>query len=572
MSILDVSLPVAFHGKKLELVKVYEYGWIVLLIAIGIGIRLFLAGQGWPSTNSDEGTIGIMARHIAYQGDRPTFYYGQNYMGATEAYVGAGLFRIFGPSLFTLRTGLVLIFALFLVSMYFLTRLLYNRGLALFVLVTLSAGSGFVMSRELSAIGGYPETLLTGSLAFTLAALLVLTRNARASISTYLWRLLGYGCWGLVSGVGLWSDLLVLPFILCSGLYLMLFCWREWISILPVLSVLAGLVIGAFPLLSYNLHAKKGEDSLTILMGLHHDGLSQSAGAGISVQLWKTFSISLPLATGNPFCPVTELPFLGPTSPASRVCTLAHVSWSLIYCCLFICALIMALWALGRCVKRVHEREQAEWLQQVRLQCGRLLLLGSGLLALYLYTFSGGPVIWPGIHARYIIGLLIVTPAVLWPLWALATRSTLGAKGSMGPGNWSGIVLLGVVGIMMGLGVILTFTNEVPVAQQEKAQQQSLISGLLALHITHIYTNYWTCNKIAFISNERITCGIVDGNLNPSHNRVPGYYTAVHADPHSAYVFYPIEYQSSIAASLKKQKRTYRQLPLAGYIVYQPET
>ena len=52
-------------------------------------------------------------------------------MGPLEAYLGAGLFHLFGPSLFTLRLGLVLRFVLFLfVCTYLLTSLLYTEKIS----------------------------------------------------------------------------------------------------------------------------------------------------------------------------------------------------------------------------------------------------------------------------------------------------------------------------------------------------------------------------------------------------------------------------------------------------------
>src|SRR5947209_19680399 len=93
------------------------------LIIFATVLRIILIGQGWPQTNSDEGTIGLMALHIAYRGEHPAFFYGQGYMGPLEAYLAAMLFQLFGPSLFTLRMGLIIILALFFVSMYLLTSL-----------------------------------------------------------------------------------------------------------------------------------------------------------------------------------------------------------------------------------------------------------------------------------------------------------------------------------------------------------------------------------------------------------------------------------------------------------------
>src|SRR5260370_14320206 len=105
------------------------------MILIATLLRFLLISQGWPQTDSDESTMGLMALHIAYRGEHPTFFYGQNYMGSLEAYLGAVFFHLFGTSIFSLRMGLILLFTLFLISMYLLTSLLYSRGLALVSLV-----------------------------------------------------------------------------------------------------------------------------------------------------------------------------------------------------------------------------------------------------------------------------------------------------------------------------------------------------------------------------------------------------------------------------------------------------
>ncbi|HJT59439.1 MAG TPA: hypothetical protein VJ761_23220, partial [Ktedonobacteraceae bacterium] len=94
----------------------------IAIIILGVLIRIVLLSQGWPHTTMDEGTMGQMAVHIAKDGQRPIFFYGQAYMGSLEAYLAAPLFQLFGASLFTLRLGLVLLFTIFLTAMYLLVR------------------------------------------------------------------------------------------------------------------------------------------------------------------------------------------------------------------------------------------------------------------------------------------------------------------------------------------------------------------------------------------------------------------------------------------------------------------
>src|SRR5947209_20259377 len=118
----------------------YEVAALVI-IALAVLLRLILTARGWPETDSDEGTMGLEAMHIAFRGEHPIFLYGQNYMGMIEAYLGALLFRLFGVSLFSLRLGMVILFALFLVSLYLLTSLLYSKKLALVSLALLSVGA-----------------------------------------------------------------------------------------------------------------------------------------------------------------------------------------------------------------------------------------------------------------------------------------------------------------------------------------------------------------------------------------------------------------------------------------------
>src|SRR5437879_12444829 len=86
-----------------------KYGlFALLIIAFAICLRLLLAALGWPTTNSDESTIGLMARHIAYNGEHPVVFYTRNYLGAVEAYLGASFFAFLRPVVLLLLLYLVL--------------------------------------------------------------------------------------------------------------------------------------------------------------------------------------------------------------------------------------------------------------------------------------------------------------------------------------------------------------------------------------------------------------------------------------------------------------------------------
>lgn len=538
------------------------------IIAFATLLRIILASQGWPPINSDEGTMGLMALHIAYRGEHPIVFYGQNYMGALEAYLAAAMFHLFGPSLFTLRLGVILLTALFFVTMYLLTSLLYTKKLALITLVLLSLGSSYIFTRQLITTGGSAETLLFGSLAFLLASWLALSCGQYPSPRRQWRRFVGYGCWGIVVGLGLWSDLVVLPFFAMASLLLVLFCWRDLKTWAPLCLIL-GFIIGAFPLIAYNYKALlHGQDSLTILLGLVHGRGTQAHHILHGVK--ETVLVSIPIATGNPFCPISELPWIGESSPHSLQCTIVHASWGLSYIVLLTLAVMLSaitLWKL-RSQFRTYMSSLEERHTIVR-HVAQFILLSSGILAIAAYALSLGPLIWPGIHARYLIGLLIVIPAVIAPLWGSAStiKLPLGRLAKVKVAVSRGMLLL--IGILLLIGAINTF-REIPSTQISNQQQDALIHDLVRIRATHIYTDYWTCDRIAFLSKEQIICAVADPDLQGRHNnRYKPYLSIVSADPRSAYVFLIDSPQAATMKTLLSGGQ-YQHFVFDGYIIYQP--
>jgi hypothetical protein len=86
--------------------------------ALAVAVRLGLLLLGWPDTNSDEATMGLMAAHMARGVDHPLFFYGQSYLGSGEAWAASALYALTGPSLIALRLPLVAAYAVFLLAMW----------------------------------------------------------------------------------------------------------------------------------------------------------------------------------------------------------------------------------------------------------------------------------------------------------------------------------------------------------------------------------------------------------------------------------------------------------------------
>ena len=560
-----------FHIQRYEIV-------LLLLILLATLARLLLITQNWPITNSDEGNMGLLARHVAFNGAWPIFFYGLPYLGPIEGYVAAPLFHIFGPSTFTLRLGLLPFFFLFVICMYYLTRLLYTRGLAIFTVVLLCLGSDEVIGRQLKAVGEYPEIIF---FAAAICLILVWLACSRPTVlpsdspgGQNFRRILVYGLLGLLVGLALWDDFLILPFLGTGTLFLLFFCGRELWS-WRGLSLFAGFVIGAFPLIWYNITAPLTENSISVLVGIDRDGANLHLP--FLQQIVGTFFIGIPNATGyNPLCADVAFPYFnGHSGPLSSSCIVFQGGWSAVYLLLLALAAIVVarfIWLHWR----GRSLRQAAWSFEERrtmiYQCGRLMLLVSAAGTIVLYAVSPKAAVAPDPTSRYLVCLLVALPAVLWPLWkGLTTVLTVSDWRNRTLSLLGGSVLV-LVFVVYGIGTIRTF-QDIPAAQAYYQQQDALVQKLLQLDATRIYSEYWTCNRLIFQSQEQIICSALDGQLNPGFDRYIPYRTIVRNSPHPAYVF-PVGSPQvrTLDARMKSGKiaSTYRRLVFENYVIYLP--
>lgn len=558
------------------------------LIAFAVILRVILVANHWPPTDSDEGTMGLEAMHIAFRGAHPIYLYGQNYMGVIEAYLGAAFFHLFGVSLFTLRLGMIFLFALFLVSIYLLASLLYTKRLALVILALLSVGAINIMLPELRAVGGALETLLFGTLSLLLTTWLALTarpeqrqrRDQSAPSSTINreatgWRLLAYGGWGLVVGLGLWSHLLVVPFILAGAVILLSFCRREWRT-WAIPCIILGFLIGGFPLIYYNLTAPLSQNSLVVALTV---GSASNTGVPLSQvpfikHIVGTLLYSLPIASGfSPVCNLQDLPLFGPTSSNTALCSIVQGGWSLGYLALLVISIVMSvvpLWKSRRSRKAVSIEPRTgvdaqETHRTMVIHVARLMLVGCAALTILLFVASPLSAEKPW-STRYLIGLLIALPAVIWPLWR-------GIGNSVSANQWRRfwlacrcalILLVGFVYLAGMIGV----AQAVPAAQTSYQHDQQLVHDLEQRGIVRFYSDYWTCNRLSFLSQEQIICGVVDINLHPGLNRYAPYMAIVAADTRAPYVFLIGSFTD--AADHNPALSRYHRLVLDGYVIYEP--
>ncbi len=509
-----------FYWKQLfaKYCKMGPYGLAAsVIITLSVVFRIVLVVFHFPEVNSDEGKMGIEGMHIAFQGQFLIYHYGQDYLGVLEAYLAVPFFRLFGVSDITLRMGMLLMFALFMIVMYWLTSLLYSKRLALATLILLSFATTDMLIQQLRAIGGAMELILFGALMMLLAYRLAATAGERSR-----GRYFTYFAWGWTAGIALWVHILVLPFVLCSGLLILAFCYREWRS-MAVPCLFAGFLLGGFLLIpgySSISHALNMQSGATVMPNATAAQLSNLPFK----QFVSTFLWGIPLTTWiQPVCSYNDLPGFTSGNSLTLPCTLIQGSWSAGYVLLLGIGLSLAGGACWKLWKQQRAQSQTwtpEKQQEAVRQFARLMLLLIAALVIFLYVRSPLSGLRP-VSTRYLVGMLVATPAILWPLWRLIglEKLRLTLTGSI---KWLSRVALVLVALVALACTVWTVTT-VPAAYADEQQQMQLITDLSKMHINRVYLEYWTCYRLAFQSQEHIICAS------------PPYPTTVGGDPYRPY-------------------------------------
>jgi len=114
--------------------------------------------------------------------------------------------------------------------------------------------------------------------------------------------------------------------------------------------------------------------------------------------------------------------------------------------------------------------------------------------------------------------------------------------------------------------------SEVPKAQRTQQETARLIQKLEEMHVTRFYTDYWSCARLIFASQERLICGDTWGNLTHGYDRYKPYLEDMLHTPNPAFVY------SAESLSLKDLKQAmdknhivYSSTVYAGYVIVQPE-
>ncbi|WP_167666546.1 ArnT family glycosyltransferase [Micromonospora narathiwatensis] len=474
---------------------------VALLLGVaGVGYRLVLLLLSLPGSNSDEATFGLAALHIATRHERPIYLYGQRYMGMLESYLAAPLVGWAGPSWPVLRLPVLALYAVFLWLAYRLTRRLFSPWLAVFVVGLLALGSERVVRDQLTVVGGRPE-VKPAVLAMLLIAVALGERRVRR-------RWLAMGVFGLLAGLALWSDWLIVPYLAVAGLVLVWAAPRDLLG-WPGVLLVAGFLAGAAPMIKDNLTAPPGQDSWSVFQRI---STRPGAPPSWSERLHGGLLEGVPLAGG--LCPAAG-------------CARWQEWFGPLYLVLLVAAAVLGL---------VTYRRAVDAAGRVRA-VARLALVVGAALTLLGYVRSALSAADPMGNARYLSVLQISLPVVLWPLWlaaAHAWRGPAGVAARIG-GTAAGVVLAAITAATVAATV--AFVADVPSIRAEERRARDLADTVRRAGLHEVYGDYWTCNRMIFNTGEAVVCGVLDGNLTPGQNRYPAYWRRVGRAERPGYVF-----------------------------------
>ena len=492
-----------------------------LIVLLSVVYKLFLLAFSAVPFNGDEAIVALMARHIL-RGERPVFFYGQAYLGATDAWLAAASFAIFGENVLAIRVVHIVLFAGVVFTTYLLARrYVQSEWGARAAMLWMALPPTMLTLYTTATLGGYTETLLFGNILLLMAD--------GGWLQADRWRAGRWLLFGIIAGFAFYTFPLILIYLIPIGLLLLyrlrVKVWREY------LIALAGFALGSLPWWWSLLQS--GGVLVAELTGSAMAGTVEASG-GLSGPLIRVLNFFLFGTTA----------WWGLRYPWSAEFVLPVVG---------IAAFIFYLAALGYAVKRGP-----------RVLWGMVATL---LITFLLTPFGGDP------SGRYFLPLyvpLAIFTAIL--LQRICKQNVIIAA----------LLLALLVGYNVAGTLVAAARNPPgittqfdPVTWIDHGRDQELIDFLSANGETRGYTTYWVQTPIAFLSGERIISVArlpyhLDLGYTPRDDRYLPFTQAVREAPRAFYITLnnpPLE--ERIRSGLTKLAVSFKEHDIGNYhIIY----
>lgn len=205
--------------------RIQRFVALAAVIVAALVVQVWAALQGTANFDSDEAVFGLMARHIL-QGQRPTYMYGQQYLGTLETFLSAGFMWLFGQELIVFRLSVLLLFAIFLVLHGWLTYQMWGFKVALISLLLLALPGRLILLWTFRPISGFGAISVLGT-----GGLIIAHLTLHQPWTQYLRLLL----LGILFGLGFWSHPLMVVYIATLSIVFLLHT-PEWVTLYNTVS------------------------------------------------------------------------------------------------------------------------------------------------------------------------------------------------------------------------------------------------------------------------------------------------------------------------------------------------
>lgn len=215
---------------------------LALAVLTGITVRIVVLLSSIGRLDGDEGVTGVMAQGIL-DGHFPAFFGNQNYQGALEQYLQAGVLALLPDTPFTLRLVQVGLMAAAIILTYLLAREVTGSPWGGVVAAWLMAvGPYYLVVKGVKSHGGYDGAMVAG-LVMILLALALRRSTARAPLIA-----LGIG---LTGGIALWENPTALYLVIPAAVWALGSARGSLTRLLPL--GLLGAVVGLLPWIVHSI-------------------------------------------------------------------------------------------------------------------------------------------------------------------------------------------------------------------------------------------------------------------------------------------------------------------------------
>lgn len=440
----------------------------VAFFLTGIAVRLAAA---FPVHKYPADADGILAGLCAFKvlrGETPVFFSPPR-IGSLECHLAAAVFAVFGSSRVALLAVALLLEVLLLGAAYLFTREILGRRIACLALLFLAVPSpGLIFWTYMP--NGYPMMMLLCATILWLGA-----RQGRTGpadrVTVFLL--------AFAAGLGVWHSFQTLGATAAVGLWLL---WkrRDLLSRRVMALAAAGLLLGAFPWIAYNVKKPFG--------AFEGNYATQPAGGlgAVASNAAYLVTYSLPEALAS------AAPHYIPLPPNAAQRWLQPVALAA-YAAAFLYFLALPLWRRRRPSRREGDGE-------VPFSAWLLLLLVVGAFAALNLVSSAGSA--RGVTVRYVLPIVLAAAPIL-ALFLLA----LGRR------------ILPLAWVLAVCVVALAFAGDTwpwsPGRQWWQGMRRAddrLLALLAERHVDWVAGGYWNVYPLTFLSGERIIGLACDGN------------------------------------------------------------